>query len=260
VDAQLAPDVTFALVLIVVAFASAVKGAMGFGFPLIAVPLAANLIGPRTAVVLIAIPVVFSNFLILMRGGGNAEGLRRFGGLLVGVVAGTVIGAQLLGRLDPGVESLIVGITAVLLVVLDGGNLMPPISLKAHRVAGPTVGAAAGVLGGTTGIYGPLIAAYVYALRVDKRAFVFWLTAAFLLGGFVQVVSYWRLGLYSLKLVAYAVATFIPVVVGTWLGFWIQDRLPVTLFRRLVLLLVLASGLNLVRPTLWLLWVRLAGK
>jgi len=246
VEAHLAPDVTFALVLVVVAFASAVKGALGFGFPLIAVPLTANLIGARTAVVLIAIPVVFGNFLILMRGGGSAEELRRFGGMLAGVVAGTVIGAQLLGRLDPGVVSLIVGISAVLLAVLSWGNLMPPISPKAHRVAGPTVGVAAGVLGGATGIYAPLIAAYVHALQVDKRAFVYWLTAAFFLGGAVQVLSYWRLGLYNWNLVTYAVATFVPVVVGTWLGFWIQDRLPVTLFRRLVLLLVLASGVNLV--------------
>jgi len=246
VETQLAPDVTFALVLVVVAFASAVKGALGFGFPLIAVPLTANLIGARTAVVLIAIPVVFGNFLILMRGGGSAEELRRFGGMLAGVVAGTVIGAQLLGRLDPGVVSLIVGISAVLLAVLSWGNLMPPISPKAHRVAGPTVGVAAGVLGGATGIYAPLIAAYVHALQVDKRAFVYWLTAAFFLGGAVQVLSYWRLGLYNWNLVTYAVATFVPVVVGTWLGFWIQDRLPVTLFRRLVLLLVLASGVNLV--------------
>ncbi len=245
-ETQLAPDVTFALVLLVVAFSSAVKGALGFGFPLIAVPLTANLIGARAAVVLIAIPVVFSNFLILVRGGGSAEELRRFGGLLVGVAAGTVIGAQLLGRLDPGVVSLIVGIAAVLLAVLAWGNLMPPISPNAHRVAGPTVGVAAGVLGGATGIYAPLIAAYVHALQVDKRVFVYWLTAAFFLGGVVQVGSYWRLGLYSWKLVMYALATFVPVVVGTWLGFWIQDRLPVTLFRRLVLLLVLASGVNLI--------------
>lgn len=258
-ETQLAPNVTFALVLIVVAFSSAIKGALGFGFPLIAVPLAANLIGARTAVVLIAIPVVFGNLLILLRGGGSTEELRRFGGLLVGVVGGTVIGAQLLGRLDPGAVSLVVGITAVLLVVLAWGNLMPPISPKAHRVAGPTVGVAAGVLGGTTGIYAPLIAAYVHALRVDKRVFVFWLTAAFFLGGVVQVVSYWRLGLYNWNLLTYAVATFIPVVVGTWLGFWIQDRLPVTMFRRLVLLLVLVAGLRLVWPGLRLLWSRLAG-
>lgn len=242
----MAPNVAFALVLVVVAFSSAVKGALGFGFPLIAVPLAANLIGARTAVVLIAISVVFGNFLILVRGGGSTTELRRFAGLLAGVVGGTVIGAQLLRRLDPSVVSLIVGVTAVLLAVLAWGHLMPPISAQAQKVAGPTVGLAAGVMGGTTGIFAPLIAAYVHALQVDKRVFVYWLTAAFFLGGVTQVVSYWRLGLYTWKLLGYAVATFVPVIAGTWAGFWIQDRLPVTLFRRLVLVLVLASGINLI--------------
>ncbi len=245
-EAGLAPNMAFGLVLAVVAFSSAIKGALGFGFPLIAIPLSANLIGARTAVVLIAVSVVFSNFLILFRGGGRAEDLRRFAGLLLGVVAGTVVGAQLLRRLDPGVLALLVGITAVLLALLAWRNRTPSISPQAQRVAGPAVGLAAGVMGGMTGIFAPLIAAYVHALQMDKRAFVFWLTAAFFVGGLTQVFSYWRLGLYTWTLLGYAGATFVPVVLGTWLGFWIQDRLPSALFRRFVLLLVAASGLNLI--------------
>ncbi len=189
----LAANGAFALVLLVVAFASAVKGALGFGFPLIAVPLAANLIGARTAVVLIAVSVVFSNFLILFRGGGRREDLSRFGGLLAGVVAGTAVGAQLLGRLDPRVLSVLVGVTAV---VLGGMGLLdrsPTVPARAERVVGPAVGLAAGVMGGTTGIFAPLIAAYVQSLPVDKRGFVFWLTLSFFVGGLTQVTSYWRL-------------------------------------------------------------------
>src|SRR2546427_10321695 len=114
-DAGLAPTAAFALVLLVVAFASAVKGALGFGFPLIAVPLSATLIGSRTAVVLIAVSVVFSNFLVLFRGGGTAGEFRRFAGLLAGVIVGTVIGAQLLSRLDSCGLSLLGGGTWLLL-------------------------------------------------------------------------------------------------------------------------------------------------
>ncbi|MDR7402901.1 MAG: sulfite exporter TauE/SafE family protein [Armatimonadota bacterium] len=245
-DGALAPNGAFALVMLVVAFASAVKGALGFGFPLIAVPLAANLIGARTAVVLIAVAVVFSNFLILSRGGGRREDLPRFGGLLVGVVAGTVVGAQFLRRLDPQVLSVLVGVTAV---ALGGAGLVdrsPAVPARAERLVGPAVGLAAGVMGGITGIFAPLIAAYVQSLPVDKRGFVFWLTLSFFVGGLTQVVSYWRLGLYTPRLLAYAVVTFLPVVVGTRAGFWIQDRLPGPLFRRLVLFLVLLSGVNLI--------------
>ena len=245
-DPTLAPNAAFALVLLVVTFASAVKGALGFGFPLIAVPLSANLIGTRTAVVLIAVSVVFSNFLILLRGGGTAAELRRFAGMLIGVIVGTVIGAQLLGRLDLGAVSMIVGITALLVAGLGLVNRTPSFSPGAEQVAGPAVGLSAGVMGGITGIFAPLIAAYMQSLKVEKRAFVFWLTAAFFLGGTAQVISYYGLGLYNKTLLLYAAATFVPVVVGTRIGFWIQDRLPWELFRRLVLLLVLAVSLRLI--------------
>ncbi|OLD41126.1 MAG: hypothetical protein AUI83_21205 [Armatimonadetes bacterium 13_1_40CM_3_65_7] len=245
-DPTLAPNAAFALVLLVVAFASAVKGALGFGFPLIAVPLSATLIGSRTAVVLIAVSVVFSNFLVLFRGGGTAGEFRRFAGLLAGVIVGTVIGAQLLSRLDPGVLSLLVGVTALLLAGLGLLNKTPHLSIHAERIAGPTVGLAAGVMGGTTGIFAPLLAGYLQSLQVGKRAFVFWLTALFFAGAVVQVLSYSRLGLYSQVPVAYALVTFVPAAVGTLAGFRVQDRLPVPLFRRLVLLLLLAVSLRLI--------------
>lgn len=245
-EPDLALNAAFAVVLLVIAFASAVKGALGFGFPLIAVPISANLIGARTAVVLIAVSVVFSNFLVLLRGGGRLEDGRRFSGLLAGVVIGTVIGALLLNRLDTGTLALIVGITALLFAALGLLDVTPEISARAQAYTGPAVGVASGVMGGTTGIFAPLIAAYLHSLRLQKRAFVFWLTAAFFVGAVAQTLSYYRLGLYTTTLLWYALATFIPIIVGTQAGFWLQDRLPMETFRRLILFLVLASGLNLI--------------
>ncbi|HET6780930.1 MAG TPA: sulfite exporter TauE/SafE family protein [bacterium] len=245
-EPELAPNTAFAIVLLVIAFAAAVKGALGFGFPLIAVPLSANLIGARTAVVLIAVSVVFGNLVILLRGGGRLQDARRFAGLLIGVTIGTVIGALAFDRLDPGTLALIVGITSLLFAALGLLNVAPEISPRAQSYTGPSVGLASGIMGGTTGIFAPLIAAYMHSLRLDKRGFVFWLTVSFLVGGLVQTLSYYRLGLYSGTILRYAAATFIPIIIGTQVGFLIQDRLPSETFRRLVLVLVLASGLNLV--------------
>lgn len=245
-EATLAPNTAFAIVLLIIAFAAAVKGALGFGFPLIAVPISANLIGARTAVVLIAVSVVFGNLVILLRGGGRLQDARRFAGLLIGVVIGTVIGALALDRLDPGTLALIVGITSLLFAALGLLSIAPQISPRAQSYTGPTVGLASGIMGGTTGIFAPLIAAYMHSLRLDKRGFVFWLTVSFLVGGLAQTLSYYRLGLYSGTMLLYAAATFVPIILGTQVGFLIQDRLPAETFRRLVLLLVLASGLNLV--------------
>lgn len=244
-EPELGLNGAFAAILLVVAFGSAVKSALGFGFPLISVPIAANLIGARNAVLLIAIPVIVTNFAILLRGGGTLADLRRFSSLLLGVIAGTVAGAQFLGRLDPRWVALAVGGTALVFGLMSLLNLVPTISSRAQVYAGPTVGVVSGVMGGTTGIFAPLIAAYIHSLQVDKRVFVYWLTASFLLGGITQALSYYRLGLYTETLLIYAGLTCIPALVGMQVGFWAQDRMSAETFRKAVLLLVLASALNL---------------
>ncbi|MDR7529061.1 MAG: sulfite exporter TauE/SafE family protein [Armatimonadota bacterium] len=148
--------------------------------------------------------------------------------------------------LDPGVLAVLLGLVSLAYAALAWTDRLPEVSARGHRYLGLVVGLGAGVMGGTTGIFAPLFASYLHSLRLEKRAFVFWLAVAFTLGGLAQVVSYYRLGLYTPALAGYAAATFVPAVAGTQVGFWIQDRLPTNLFRRLVLLLVVASGLNLV--------------
>jgi len=140
----------------------------------------------------------------------------------------------------------------VLFAGLSFWDLVPTISAGAERYAGPAVGLFAGVVGGVTGIFAPPIAAYIHSLRVDKRVFVFWLTASFMLGGLTQAVSYFRLGLYTPAVAGYAGLACIPALLGTRLGLWIQDRLPgeVFRFRRLVLVLVLVTGISLIAQSL----------
>jgi hypothetical protein len=249
-DAPLTLNASLAVVMVVIVLATTVKASLGFGFPLIAVPLSTLLVGPRNAVLLIAIPVVVTNFAILLRGGGTRADLGRFGILLLGVVVGTVASAPFLGRLDPALLTVVVGVTAVLFVGLSFWDLVPDVPRRAERYAGPAVGLFAGIVGGVTGIFAPPIAAYIHSLRVGKRVFVFWLTASFMLGGLTQAVSYYRLGLYTPTVVLYAALACVPALIGTRVGLWIQDRLPADLFRRLVLVLVLVTGVSLVAQAL----------
>ena len=53
--------IRLALVLLVILGSAIVKGAIGFGFPLIAVPLIANILDPRTAVIILSLASLFGN-------------------------------------------------------------------------------------------------------------------------------------------------------------------------------------------------------
>jgi hypothetical protein len=64
------PPPTLIIVAFIIFAAALVKGVAGMGFPLIAVPLVANVAGPHAAVVIVAVPTVLSNAYMVLQGGG----------------------------------------------------------------------------------------------------------------------------------------------------------------------------------------------
>jgi uncharacterized protein len=243
--------VRLALVLLIIGGAAVVKGAIGFGFPLIAVPLLANVMDARSAVIILSLAALFGNLGIALRGGGSRATFRRLAPTLVGLVVGTVGGALLLANLDAASLGMVVGGCSLVFAAISG--LKPDLAVPAHleRYLALPMGLLGGLLGGSTSIFAPAIASYLHALHLTKREFVFFVTLLFLIGGVVQVVSYVQLGLYDLWLLLIILASCIPNTLGLYVGVRLQDRIDPKLFRRLVLLLIFLSGLNLVAKGIW---------
>ncbi len=236
---------------LVVFGAATVKGVAGLGFPLITVPVVANIVGPHAAVVIVAVPTLLSNLFMVAHGGGSKARLRQLIWLILGLTAGTVVGAQLLGRLNAGVLAMILGIVSV--VYAAATLLRAPLRLPATPPPALSlgVGAAAGVLGGATTIYAPLIAGYLDSVRLVKNEFVFWVTAMFLLGATIQVITFLQAGIYRGGLLSVALLLCLPMLLGTWIGIRLRGRFSPDRFRTLVLALVLLSGLNLIVRAVW---------
>ena len=203
---------------VVVCGASMLKGAIGFGFPLVAVPLLSTIIGPRTAIPVVAIPTLLSNFLVVRRGGAGGEGA---------------------------------GMVALLYVLATAGRLTLKVPAAAGNRAGPIIGVLAGLMGGSTGISSPLLASYLHFRRLAKREFVFWITMMFFVVNIVQVASYFKLGLYPSPVLTGALAACLPMAAGTLAGLALQDRLPARLFERIVLTVVFLAALNLLAGSLF---------
>jgi len=232
------------LVLIVIAGAAAVKGTIGFGFPLVAVPLLSVLIGPRAAVPLTAIPTLLSNIMLATRGGGTRASASLIL-LLAGVVAGTLAGALLITALDPQVLSIIIGGLALLYVGATALHLTFSMPEPAGRRAAPVIGLLAGLMGGMTGAFAPLLASYLHLLRLAKQEFIFWITVMFLAGNVVQIASYAHLGLYPGPVLTLALVGCVPMAIGTWSGILLQDHLHPETFGRIVLAIVFVASLSL---------------
>jgi uncharacterized protein len=234
---------------IVVCAASMVKGAIGFGFPLLAIPLLSAILGPKVAIPVVAIPTLLSNFLVIRRGGaGQTAGAMWT--LLAGIAVGTLAGALLLGAVNTRLAAGFVGVVALLYVVATAQGLTVRVPANSIRRTGPAFGLVAGLMGGATGISSPLLASYLHMLRLEKREFVFWITMTFFVVNLVQVAAYSRLGLYRGPVLTTALLACVPMVIGTLGGLALQDRLEPKRFERIVLAVVFIASVNLIARSL----------
>jgi uncharacterized protein len=237
---------TFDLVLFVAGtFAAAfVTGLAGFAFGIVAAAIWLHVLSPTQATVLI---VAFG----LIVQGVSVWKLRqaikwgRLTPFLIGGVIGVPIGAELLRWTTPANLRITVG---ALLVAFSLWNLFRPnlgSMARAGAVADGAVGVANGVIGGATGLAG--IAAVIWcSLRgwppAEQRAVfqpsgvaVFLMTGLWLGGtGMIgtDAVKLFLIGLPALAL-------------GTWVGLKLFGKLNDAAFRRVVLVLLLLSGLSL---------------
>ncbi len=227
-------------------FAGFVKGATGFGLPLLAVPALANILGPKMAVIIMSIPTLFAGaaMVIQTRSWEVLGSMGPLRWLIVTLVLGTVIGANLLAFLDPTVIGIAVGFTALAFTVIALKGQSIDIRDQAGRLT-PIVGMFAGILNGTTNISGPLIAIYLRCLRLDKRTFISAINLLFTCTGLVQIASYLKLGLYSSETLMLSLSACVPIAIGVAVGLRANFLMGQKLFDRLVLALIFISGLRL---------------
>jgi len=239
-------DIQLALVLLAVGFAAFVKGFVGFGFPLIGVPMLALLVDPRTAVIAVSIPTLLSNAFVLVRGTVPWTGVRRALPFLLPLVASAVLGATLLPRLDPRILSVVIGVVSALFAVLSLVRVKLHLTPARERFASPAMGILCGVTGGATGIYGPLVALHLHALGFDKWAFVYVISFVLLLATLAQNLTYATLGLYTAEAIGYGLLACLPMLVGVELGMRVHRLAALPLFNYGVLAVILLSSLNLI--------------
>jgi hypothetical protein len=224
--------------------AALASGLAGFAFALIASGIYLHLLQPAPAVALVLSGSLAAQAVTILRLRGAVVWPRLWPFLLGGVI-GIPLGTALLGRLDPATFRAMIG---VFLVVYSAFMLLirhPPRVTFGGRAADGAVGLVGGVMGGLAGLSGalPTVWCGLRGWPKDEQRGVF--------QPFIVVMQ-------ALALVALVAAT--PVASGTWLvfllclpalllgaflGLALYKRVDDAGFRRIVLALLLASGLAL---------------
>ena len=221
------------------------KAITGFGLPLFAVPAMAAFIDVQTAVVVMVLPSTLSNVWLMWTFRRSAAAIP---GIWAGIGCGVVgigVGAWLLSALDPAIMALVLSGWIAVYLLTELARYEVPRRLTESRSIFASMVGLAGVCQGATGIAGPILVTFMYAMRRSREVVVFALSAVFLSYGIVQAGFYLSLGLVSEERLWQSAAATIPVILGMPVGLWIGRRIKARVFRYLVRVLLLAAGVKL---------------
>ena len=235
------------LVVVLASLAGAtVKSVTGLGYPVLAVPVIALVLGVEDAVVLVALPNLGANLYLCWESREARDQTRDLSRLVGFGVVGAVIGTLALVHLPE--EPLLIALAITIGVFVFNFLRRPDLAIDPRTATrwSPVVGTVVGLLQGSIGVSGPVVATWVHGYRLPPRVFVHTVTFIFGVTGAVQILVLAIQGQFTADRLLAAAAAAVPVAIVTPLGVRLRDRLAGPAFERAVLAVLLVSAVSLV--------------
>jgi uncharacterized membrane protein YfcA len=236
------------LFLVSTFFGGAVSGLAGFAMGLVVSGIWLHILTPvQTAALIVGYGLLVQSYSIWKL--RHALSWRKVTPFIIGGVVGVPAGAALLSHVDPSYLRIGVGL---LLVFYSTYGLARPVlkPMDAGVAADVGIGVVNGVLGGMTGLAGPFITIWcqLRGWSKDEQRAIFQpvILAAFVLTAMSLSVA----GAINAELIKLYVYGLPFLAAGVWSGLKLYGHLDDAAFRKVILVLLLISGVVLVAPEL----------
>lgn len=239
---------TIIIVTLALGAGGLVKGALGLGLPMVALPFLTSAFGLQQAIGILLIPIILTNGAQIRRYRAtlNDPAVRFLPPFLVGGIGGVAVGTVALVTLP---ERLLVAGLGLMLLAYVGLRLARPtlqLSLPmARRIALP-VGVAGGAVMGATGVVAPVGLTYINAMRLARDATVIIASVMFLVYGIAQMGALIVAGVYRLEWLWLGLFAMLPVLLTMPLGDFLGRRMGAVLFDRVIVALLALMGVMMV--------------
>jgi uncharacterized protein len=238
---------TIAAVVCSLIVAGLLKGIIGVGMPVVALPLLSLFIDIKSAAMLLSMPLIFSNLPQALEGGNNGRCLMQLMPVILGMIPGLFLGVRVLLALDANVAKIIAG-----LVIMGVGGvtlLAPKLQLQSRLVlpTGITFGFFGGILGGIAAMPGPLVFIFLLAKGLRGKAFTKEASLYLVVSAGLLAILLTASRQFSWLDVSVSTAAMLPVVLGMYVGQHMRDKIAPETFKKLVLIAVIAAGAELLR-------------
>jgi uncharacterized membrane protein YfcA len=216
------------------------KGAMGFGLPILAIPVMTVTQSLPVALSVAILPTVLTNIVQLWtyRAHRGLPFLPKF--LAFGAV-GLCLGAVVLSRINNAYIEIVLGVLVLTYLV---SRLRPARSSRGGRPElAPYYGFLAGMVHGSTGLSGLVGPPYMHALNLPRPTFVFATGSMFTLFSLMQAPVLFSLGMFHKEALLISIAILPLAFAGLYLGGVIGARMQSDSFSRMVLGVLGVTGI-----------------
>lgn len=232
-------DTIFYLV-IVVFLAGFVQGFSGFGSVLLALPLLALFMDVKTAIPLMALAGLPLTVFLMIPLWKHLD-WRKISPLAIGSLAGVPCGVFLLRTLPSTVIMIVIGV--ILLLYGLYGLLINPVTLAPNKGWGYAFGFLSGSLGGGFSTPGPPAIIYASLQTWSPDEIKVTLQGYFFIVGILIVALQAVSGAITANVIRYFLVAIIPITAGTYAGNAFGGKLPESVYRRVVFLLLALMGI-----------------
>ncbi len=238
------PDTFPAILAITVIFllAGLVKGVIGMGLPTVAMGLLSLLMPPVQAAALLVVPSLITNVWQLLAGPAVAALLKRFAGMMLAIVLGTLAGIGWLTGNNSGIANIALG---AVLAIYGAVGLRAPhgvIPRRYEALLSPVIGLLTGLLTGATGIFVIPAVPYFNSLGLDREELIQTLGLSFTVSTLALAAGLLSSGKFELSVAGTSLLALLPALGGMFLGQRLRERLQPAVFRRWFFVALIVLG------------------
>ena len=243
-------DTSIVLVIILAVLAGGlVKGTLGFGMPMVALPIIAFIIPPTTAMILLCAPIFLTNFLQIKFKEGVSS--YRFLPMFLSLVVGLIIGARLILEINVNTITQIIAVSIIFAALVNCfGFKISNIKQNYEKIITTIIGFGSGILGGLSTFYGPPMLAYLVAVDLPKEKFVRTVSTMYFIGSFPLYGSLIYYGFATEEDLIFSLILIVPAFISQQIGTKIRDKINHKQFRNLVLSTLIILGISLFLKTI----------
>lgn len=233
------------LVALILLLGATVKGAMGIGMPLVSIPLLSLLVTPPLAIALLAAPILASNAMQIYETKPLGLSIKRMGLLLLVQTVSMVVTVRWTASISPAELNKWLGLSIFLTAALLMFKPSFHIPAKMEPVCSVFVGLAAGFVGGVSSMTGPVVIAYLIALRMRREEFIGTISTVYLLTALPMYAAMLWFGRFGLGAILLSLLALPPMFLGMHFGKQLRQHLDEQRFRRILIGFLLAMAATL---------------